>query len=93
MLLSNIVGSDARFKVLTMLCHQKAYQREIEMTLDLHLFAVQTQLKVLIKEGVVIKWKSENRIYYSLNPKYPLVKEVKALFVKAAKLSKGKKKK
>ena len=89
MLLENIVGSDARLKILIYLSRTaEAYQRQIELTLGLPLFAVQSQLKALEREGLVRRWKVGNRYYYAFRADYPLYREIRNLFRKAGRISK-----
>ncbi len=91
MILSGLVGSDARIEILAFLTKKKAYIREIELTLDLPLFAVQCQLKHLLSEGILKKSIVKNRNYFEFNKKYKLYSEVFKLFKETSKLIKPKK--
>ena len=85
MILSGLIGSEMRIQILFYLANKKSYIREIELALDLPLFAVQTQLKRLEKEGILKKSKIGERKYYEYNQKYKLYKEVLNLMRRASK--------
>jgi DNA-binding transcriptional ArsR family regulator len=78
--LRTLVGSDTRVKILVYLSiYKESYPRELTINLRLPLFGVQTQLKNLLKGGVVLVKKDANRQMFSFDPSYPLKKELLAL--------------
>ena len=94
MVLSSIIGSDARCKILIYLAmNKKAFLGELEQKLGLQLFAVQTQLKNLEEGNVVSGWKEGHRRFFSLNTDFPLHRELLSLLKKAANLPPEKPKK
>jgi predicted transcriptional regulator len=82
--LRSLIGSTTRAKILLyMSIYRVTYPRELTINLKLPLFGVQTQLKNLMKGGVVIVKQDANRRMFSFNPKYELKKELLALLKKA----------
>ncbi len=79
-----LIGSATRAKILLYLSVYKvSYPRELTINLHLPLFGVQTQLKNLLKGGIVVVSNDVNRRQFSFNPDYPLKKELLALLKKA----------
>jgi DNA-binding transcriptional ArsR family regulator len=79
-----LIGSTTRAKILLYLgVYRETYPRELTINLKLPLFGVQTQLKNLMKGGVVTVKKEANRQMFSFNPAYPLRKELLSLLKKA----------
>jgi DNA-binding transcriptional ArsR family regulator len=79
-----LIGSTTRAKILLYLgVHKETYPRELTINLKLPLFGVQTQLKNLMKGGVVRVEKDANRRMFSFDPDYPLRKELLALLKKS----------
>jgi DNA-binding transcriptional ArsR family regulator len=82
--LRSLIGSATRAKILLYLSvYRETYPRELTINLKLPLFGVQTQLKNLMKGGVVSVKKDANRQMFSFNPDYELRKELQALLKKA----------
>lgn len=82
--LRSLIGSATRAKILLyMNVYKETYPRELTINLKLPLFGVQTQLKNLMKGGVVSVKKDANRQMFSFNPDYALRKELQALLKKA----------
>jgi DNA-binding transcriptional ArsR family regulator len=82
--LRSLIGSATRAKILLYLSvYKETYPRELTINLKLPLFGVQTQLKNLMKGGVVTVKKDANRQMFSFNPDYELKKELLALLKKA----------
>src|SRR3954467_15399630 len=82
--LRSLIGSATRAKILLYLSvYKETYPRELTINLKLPLFGVQTQLKNLMKGGVVVVKKDSNRQMFSFNPDYELKKELLALLKKA----------
>jgi hypothetical protein len=81
-----LIGSATRAKILLyMSVYRETYPRELTINLKLPLFGVQTQLKNLMKGGVVNVKKVANRQMFSFNPGYGLKKELLALLKRALK--------
>lgn len=79
-----LIGSTTRAKILLyMSLYRETYPRELTINLKLPLFGVQTQLKNLMRGGVVRVKKDANRQMFSFNPDYELRKELLALLKKA----------
>jgi hypothetical protein len=84
--LRSLIGSATRAKILLyMSLYPETYPRELTINLRLPLFGVQTQLKNLLKGGVVSVKNDANRRMFSFNPEYELKKELLALLRKAMK--------
>ncbi len=82
--LRSLIGSATRAKILLYLSvYKETYPRELTINLKLPLFGVQTQLKNLMKGGVVTVKKEANRQMFSFNPDYELRKELLSLLKKA----------
>jgi DNA-binding transcriptional ArsR family regulator len=82
--LRSLIGSATRAKILLYLSvYKETYPRELTINLKLPLFGVQTQLKNLMKGGVVTVKKDANRQMFSFDPDYALKKELLALLKKA----------
>ncbi len=82
--LRSLIGSATRAKVLLYLSvYKETYPRELQINLKLPLFGVQTQLKNLMKGGVVSVKKVANRQIFTFHPDYELKKELLALLKKA----------
>src|SRR5688500_19875373 len=79
-----LIGSTTRAKILLYLAvYRETYPRELTINLKLPLFGVQTQLKNLMKGGVVLVKKEANRQMFSFNPAYDLRKELLSLLKRA----------
>jgi predicted transcriptional regulator len=79
-----LIGSTTRAKILLYLSvYKETYPRELTINLRLPLFGVQTQLKNLMKGGVVVVKKEANRQMFSFSPGYELRKELLALLKKS----------
>jgi DNA-binding transcriptional ArsR family regulator len=79
-----LIGSTTRAKILLYLSvYGETYPRELTINLRLPLFGVQTQLKNLMKGGVVSVKKDANRQMFSFNPDYELRKELLGLLKRA----------
>lgn len=79
-----LIGSATRAKILLYLSvYKETYPRELTINLKLPLFGVQTQLKNLLRGGVITIHKEANRQIIRFNPEYELRKELLALLKKA----------
>ncbi len=83
-ILKSLIGSGTRAKILLYLSvYKESYPRELTINLRLPLFGVQTQLKNLLKGGIILVRKDANRNMFRFNPDYVLRKELMALLKKA----------
>lgn len=60
--------------------HAKEYLNELARILDADSGNLDRKIKELEKEGIFISEMKGNQKYYSLNMKYPLIREVKKMF-------------
>jgi DNA-binding transcriptional ArsR family regulator len=83
-MLEPILGNNIKEKILlTAFVRQEVYARDIAAIFDIYLLSVQNQLKRLEKGGVLAsRLKGRTRLYV-FNPRYPFLKELKALLEKA----------
>jgi len=82
--LRSLIGSATRAKILLYLSvYKETYPRELTINLKLPLFGVQTQLKNLLRGGVITVKKDANRQMIHFDPDYPLRKELLSLLKKA----------
>src|SRR5690349_19445795 len=82
--LRSLIGSATRAKILLYLSvYKETYPRELTINLKLPLFGVQTQLKNLLRGGVITVKKDANRQMIRFDPDYPIRKELLALLKKA----------
>jgi DNA-binding transcriptional ArsR family regulator len=78
-----LFSSAARVQVLQLfLMHPESqfYQREIERETGQPIRAVQREVKRLEEIGLLTRSTEGNRVFYQLNPEFPLVTELTALF-------------
>jgi DNA-binding transcriptional ArsR family regulator len=78
-----LFSSVARVHVLHLfLSHSDSqfYQREIERETGQPIRAVQREVKRLEEMGLLIRSTEGNRVFYRLNPEFPLLEELTALF-------------
>ena len=69
--------------LLTLLVRKEAYARDLSAIFKTSLSPVQNQLRKLERGGVVVsKLKGRTRLF-SFNPRYPFLKELKAMLEKA----------
>jgi DNA-binding transcriptional ArsR family regulator len=86
-ILDVLFSSAARVQVLRLfLLHPSSqfYQREIERETGQAIRAVQREVERLEEAGLLLREPEGNRIFYRLNPDFPLLAELTALFQKAA---------
>ena len=82
--LRSLIGSATRAKILLYLSvYKETYPRELTINLKLPLFGVQTQLKNLLRGGVITVHKDANRQMIRFNPEYEMRKELLSLLKKA----------
>jgi hypothetical protein len=84
--LEALFSSMARIKILRLLLldpGSQFYQREIERETEQPIRAVQREVERLEGIGLLLRSKQGNRVFYGLNPEFPLLAELSALFHKA----------
>jgi DNA-binding transcriptional ArsR family regulator len=84
--LETLFSSAARVQVLRLfLLHpeDEFYQREIEREIGQPIRAVQREVGRLSEIGLLSSRTEGNRVFYRLNPDFPLLAEMKVLFQKA----------
>jgi len=78
-----LFSSVARVQVLQLFLSQpdsQFYQREIERETGQPIRAVQREVKRLEEIGLLTRSTEGNRVFYRLNPEFPLLAELTALF-------------
>jgi DNA-binding transcriptional ArsR family regulator len=80
--------------LLSILVRNEVYARDVASNFNIHLLSVQNQLKKLEKGGVAASQKKGRTRLYSFNPRYPFLKELKTLLLRALQfMPKGEKEK
>ena len=91
--LEALFSSAARVEVLRLfLLHpeRRFYQREIERETGQPIRAVQREMERLEGINLLVRSEEGNRVFYGLNPEFPLLAELAALFVKTSPTAAGK---
>jgi hypothetical protein len=81
-----LFSSSARVQVLHLFLlnpRRPFYQREIERETGQAIRAVQREVERLDGIGLLVRSEEGNRVFYHLNPEFPLLAELSALFQKA----------
>lgn len=79
-MLESIVGSKSSEQVFIFLvARENGYATEIARFFDADLYAIQRQLERLEKADVLVSKKVGRTRVYQFNPRYPFLKELKAL--------------
>ena len=81
-----LFSSAARVQVLQLFLQhpdREFYQREIERETGQPIRAVQREVKRLEEIGLLIRSSEGNRVFYQLDPEFPLLAELTALFQSA----------
>jgi DNA-binding transcriptional ArsR family regulator len=84
--LEALFSSAARVQVLGLFLQHPGsqfYQREIERETGQPIRAVQREVEKLEEVGLLLREPEGNRVFYRLNPDFPLLAELAALFQKA----------
>ncbi len=84
--LETLFSSTARVRVLRLFLHNPGsqfYQREIERETGQPIRAVQREVEKLEGIGLLLRSEEGNRVFYRLNPDFPLRTELMALFQEA----------
>jgi hypothetical protein len=82
-----LFSSSARVHVLGLFLRDPSsqfYQREIERETGQPIRAVQREVERLAGIDLLVRSEEGNRVFYRLNPEFPLLAELTALFQKAA---------
>ena len=83
-MLAPLLGSENSERVLIfLLARENGYAREIAQYFDASLYAVQKQLDKFETGGVLVSQMVGKTRLYQFNPRYPFLKELKALLEKA----------
>jgi predicted transcriptional regulator len=84
-MLEYLFGSKNRERILMYLCiRNEGYARELAIYYNTDLTPVQNQLNKLEIAGVLVSKKVGRTRVFSLNLRYPYIKELKALIIKAS---------
>jgi DNA-binding transcriptional ArsR family regulator len=82
-ILESLFSSTARVQVLDLFVRNPGsqfYQREIERETGQPIRAVQREVERLEEIDLLLRAPEGNRVYYRLNPEFPLLAELKMLF-------------
>ena len=85
-ILESLFSSTARIEVLRLFLlnpDRHFYQREIGREAGQPIRAVQREMDRLAGAGLLVRAEEGNRVFYYLNPQFPLLAELTALFQKA----------
>jgi DNA-binding MarR family transcriptional regulator len=83
-MLAPLFGSKGSEKVLIFIAARgEGYAREISQFFDLDISTIQNQLDKLELGGILVSTTKGRTRLYTLNPRYPFVKELKQLLAKA----------
>jgi DNA-binding transcriptional ArsR family regulator len=85
-ILENLFSSAARVQILSLFLHNpdnRFYQREIERETGQPIRAVQREVERLEEIGLLLRLPEGNRVFYRLNPDFPLRAELTLLFRRA----------
>jgi hypothetical protein len=85
-ILDSLFSSSARVEVLALFLQhpeRSFYQREIERETGQPIRAVQREVERFEGVGLLLRSAEGNRVFFRLNPDFPLAAELKALFQKA----------
>jgi DNA-binding transcriptional ArsR family regulator len=84
MLLDGLLGNETAEKVLLYLAvNNEAYAQELANRLGLALSTVQTQLQRLERRGILVSRARGRMRFYTFNPRFPLMHDVRALLLRA----------
>jgi len=83
-MLEPLLGSLSAERVLIfMIAREEGYARDMARFFETDLFAIQKQLDKFESGGVLVSRLAGRTRLYTLNPRYPFVKELKELLLKA----------
>ena len=89
-MLKELFASGSRIKLLEQFLlnpRERYYQRQVADLLGLVVGSVQQEMPRLVKAGVLTVERDGNRVYYRANPKCPIFPELKAILLKAGRVS------
>ncbi len=90
--LEALLSSTARVEILQLfLLHpdRQFYQREIERETGQPIRAVQREMERLVGIELLLRSEEGNRVFYRVDPGFPMLAELTALFLKAAGAEEG----
>jgi DNA-binding transcriptional ArsR family regulator len=90
MMLKDLLGSEARVRVLSLLLREadrSFYVREIVRLTDLPPRAVQRELERLTKNGLLLREPRGNQVHYRVNKESPIFTDLRSLFLKTVALA------
>jgi hypothetical protein len=85
-ILESLFSSSARVEVLALFLgnpERSFYQREVERETGQPIRAVQREVERFEGIGLLLRTAEGNRVFFRLNPEFPLAAELRALFQKA----------
>ncbi|PIS31624.1 hypothetical protein COT42_00720 [Candidatus Saganbacteria bacterium CG08_land_8_20_14_0_20_45_16] len=83
-MLEQLLGNKTKEKILLALFSRgTSYARELNALFNVSLSPIQGQLKGLENSGILVSQKKGKIREYTFNPRYPFLKELKALLAKA----------
>lgn len=83
-MLERLFGNSTIEKILfDILINDKTYASKIKRVFETSLYSVQKALMRLEKGGIVVGKEEGKTLFYSFNPRYPFLKELKAFLQKA----------
>jgi DNA-binding MarR family transcriptional regulator len=85
-MLEHLFGSTSRAKILKFFCTHptaRGYVRELARSLDIALNGLSRELENLERMGFVVSSLDQGKKFYSVNPEFPMLVELKALIFKS----------
>jgi hypothetical protein len=83
-MLEPLLGSDSSERVLVfILARERGYATQITRFFKTELYSIQKQLDKLERGGVLVSEQAGRTRLYVFNPRYPFLKELRALLTKA----------
>lgn len=86
-MLEKLFTSTTRLKLLQLLLNhqeERYYQRQLERLLNVKVRSLQLELSNLLDIGLLKKETDGNRVYFSVNGTFPLLRELQALILKGS---------
>ena len=79
-MMEKLFGNPVIEKVLLyLMVNQKGYPTQLKKVFDLPLYSIQRAMARLEQGGIIIAFPEGKTLVYQLNPRYPFLKELKAL--------------
>jgi hypothetical protein len=83
-MLRALFGSESSERILIFInSREEGYASEITIFYNANLFSIQQKLDKLEAGGILVSFTAGRTRLYSFNPRYPFLKELKALLMKA----------